>query len=53
MSSETTGERTFRELSSTTVAELTTAEQFVLGVCRCWDAFMVDEARMLCGLAWR
>jgi hypothetical protein len=51
MSSETTGERTFRELSSTTVAELTTAEQFVLGVCRCWDAFMAGPDPTT--LAWR
>jgi hypothetical protein len=43
--------------------ELTTAEQFVLGTCRCWDAFMgdadpaalallaPDEERLLCVLA--
>ncbi len=33
------------------LAELTTAEQFVLGTCRCWDAFMDDPDPA--GLAWR
>jgi len=32
------------------VAVLSTAEQFVLGVCRCWDAFMDDPDPTL---AWR
>jgi hypothetical protein len=36
--------------SQLTVAALSTAEQFVLGVCRCWDAFMDDPDETL---AWR
>jgi hypothetical protein len=33
------------------MTELTTAEQFVLGTCRCWDAFMSDADPA--ALAWR
>jgi hypothetical protein len=33
------------------LTELTTAEQFVLGTCRCWDAFMGDPDPA--ALAWR
>jgi hypothetical protein len=33
------------------LTELTTAEQFVLGTCRCWDAFMSDADPA--ALAWR
>jgi hypothetical protein len=40
----------FRVLADLTAPKLTTAEQFVLGVCRCWDAFMEDPDPYL---AWR
>jgi hypothetical protein len=42
MRSETMGERSIGDATRTAVAMLTTAEQFVLGVCRCWDTFMED-----------
>jgi hypothetical protein len=42
--------RRFRSLTSLKVEALSTAEQFVLGVCRCWDAFMEAPDRTL---AWR
>jgi hypothetical protein len=32
--------RSFRQLPALRVDALSTPEQFVLGVCRCWDAFM-------------
>ena len=43
-------DRSFCELQQLTVDALTTPEQFVLGVCRCWDAFMDDADPTL---AWR
>ncbi len=50
MSDRTMRERSFRALPQATVSTLTTAEQFVLGVCRCWDAFMDHPDPTL---AWR
>jgi hypothetical protein len=50
MAGESTGERSFRNLPQIRVSRLTTAEQFVLGVCRCWDVFMNDPDPTL---AWR
>lgn len=35
-------ERSFQELARMTVPTLGTAEQFVVGVFRCWDAFQAD-----------
>jgi hypothetical protein len=43
-------ERSFGELQVMTVSRLTVAEQFVVGACRCWDAFH-DQPDPL--LAWR
>lgn len=47
---ERSNERSFEELPCMTVAALDTAEQFVVGVFRCWDAFQraPDPA-----IAWR
>jgi hypothetical protein len=42
--------RCFSALTQLATAHLTPAEQFVLGACRCWDAFMYDPDRTL---AWR
>jgi hypothetical protein len=42
MAGESAYERNVGGAWQATVSELTTAEQFVLGVCRCWDAFMHD-----------
>jgi hypothetical protein len=42
--------RQFRHLKTLRVDALTTPEQFVLGVCRCWDAFMAADDP---SLAWR
>ena len=50
MRGETMGERSIGDATRTAVAMLTTAEQFVLGVCRCWDAFMEDPDP---ALPWR
>jgi len=36
------GERSFAALQDLTVPRLGTAEQFVVGVSRCWDAFRAD-----------
>lgn len=35
-------ERSFAELHALKVPRLSTAEQFVVGVARCWDAFLAD-----------
>ncbi len=43
-------ERSFGELQAMTVARLTVAEQFMVGACRCWDAFQLHPDPML---AWR
>jgi hypothetical protein len=43
-------DRRFRHLPDLTVDALSTPEQFILGVCRCWDAFMQAPDRTL---AWR
>ena len=43
-------ERCFDELPHMTVPRLDTAEQFVVGVFRCWDALQADPDP---GLAWR
>lgn len=45
-----TGERSFGELQAMTVPRLTVAEQFMVGACRCWDAFQLDPDPLL---AWR
>jgi hypothetical protein len=37
----------FNEVPGLAVTALTTPEQFVLGVCRCWDAFMEGPDRTL------
>jgi hypothetical protein len=42
--------RRFRHLAGLRVDALSTPEQFVLGVCRCWDAFMEGPDPTL---AWR
>jgi hypothetical protein len=42
--------RSFAELPNYRVPDLSTAEQFVVGVFRCWDAFLADPDRQL---AWR
>lgn len=42
--------RRFSQLANLRVDALSTPEQFVLGVCRCWDAFMTASEP---GLAWR
>jgi hypothetical protein len=42
--------RSFRLLPGLRVAALSTPEQFVLGVCRCWDAFMEGSDPTM---AWR
>jgi hypothetical protein len=42
--------RRFRHLPALSVDALSTPEQFVLGVCRCWDAFMEGSDPTL---AWR
>lgn len=42
--------RQFRHLPTLSVDALSTPEQFVLGVCRCWDAFMAADDPTL---AWR
>ncbi len=42
MWNETLCERSFGGLPQMTVDSLSAAEQFVLGVCRCWDAFLDD-----------
>ena len=44
------GERSFSELPALTVSRLTVAEQFMVGACRCWDAFQLHADPML---AWR
>ena len=44
-------ERNVGGMSRIPVASLATAEQFVLGVCRCWDAYMDDPDPA--ALAWR
>ena len=36
------GERSFADLNEIVVPGLSTAEQFVVGVSRCWDAFLSD-----------
>lgn len=43
-------ERHFDGLSTLTVRGLSTPEQFVIGVCRCWDAFVADADH---SLPWR
>jgi len=43
-------ERSFAELQDIDVPRLSTAEQFVVGVTRCWDAFLADPDRTL---PWR
>jgi hypothetical protein len=43
-------ERSFEDLPRLTVPHLDTAEQFVVGVFRCWDALQADPDP---GLAWR
>jgi hypothetical protein len=43
-------ERSFGELPAMTVCRLTVAEQFVVGACRCWDAFQLHPDPLL---AWR
>ena len=50
MSDETTCNRNLGALPRLNVASLTPAEQFVLRVCRCWDAFMDDPDP---NLPWR
>ena len=50
MTEESTTERSFCNLPQITVSRLTTVEQFVLGVCRCWDVFVNDPDPTL---AWR
>jgi hypothetical protein len=50
MWNDTMFERTLREVPQMSVELLTTAERFVLGACRCWDAFMDDPDP---ALAWR
>jgi hypothetical protein len=35
-------ERSFADLHQIVVPRLSTAEQFVVGVARCWDAFLID-----------
>jgi hypothetical protein len=50
MAGEAICERSIDGSDRITVATLSTAEQFVLGVCRCWDAFMDDPDPTL---AWR
>jgi hypothetical protein len=45
-----THHREFRQLPALRVDALSTPEQFVLGVCRCWDAFMAADDPTL---AWR
>lgn len=42
--------RSFAELPNYRVPDLSTPEQFVVGVFRCWDALMADPDRRL---AWR
>jgi hypothetical protein len=42
MAYETTSERMDDETARISVSRLATPDQFVLGVCRCWDAFMRD-----------
>jgi len=51
MAYQAMGELTDHESSGIPVSRLATAEQFVLGVCRCWDAFMDDPEPA--ALAWR
>jgi hypothetical protein len=43
-------ERSFGKLDHMVVSNLNTAEQFVVGVSRCWDAFLADPDPTL---AWR
>ncbi len=50
MAIETLRESGVRTRPQLAVATLTTVEQFVLGVCRCWDAFAGDPDPTL---AWR
>jgi len=45
-----TSERSFANLHEILVPRMSTAEQFVVGVSRCWDAFMGDPDPTL---AWR
>ncbi len=51
MAYQTMGERHLGGPARIPLSRLTTAEQFVLGVCRCWDAFMDDPDPAT--LAWR
>jgi hypothetical protein len=51
MAYETAGDCIAEETARISVSRLATPEQFVLGVCRCWDAFMHDPDPAT--LAWR
>jgi hypothetical protein len=47
---DTICERSFDQLQDIEVPDLSTAEQFVVGVSRCWDAFLGDPDPTM---AWR